>query len=403
MTRRVLPLLALALLLGADWPQFLGPNRDGVSTEKAIPTDWTKKPLTVLWERNVGEGYASPVVADGKLILFHRVGDRETVECLDAVTGKEQWKFASATDYRDPYGKGDGPRSTPTIVGGKVYTLGAAGLLTCLDLASGKLVWQRDLAKDYQPRESFFGVGSSPLVEGTLLISQVGDAKAGIVAWEKDTGKEVWRATDQEASYASPIAATLDGKRRVLVFAREGLVGLEPATGKVVFEKRWRSRMRASVNAATPIVRGNQILLTSSYDTGAIVLEVKQDALRTIWSGDESLSAHFSTPAIVGDFVYGFDGREEFGARLRCIEWATGKVRWTAEGYGCGSIVRVGDGLLVLRQDGTLEILEANPQRHVVRASKKVLTGPVRAHLAVADGRLFVRDNRKLVALGWKE
>lgn len=399
---RLLPLLA-ALAVAADWPQFLGPNRDATSADKALPTDWAKNPPAVLWQRDVGPGYGGPVVAGGKLVLFHRVGDRETVECLDAASGKGVWKYDYPTAYEDPYGKGDGPRSTPTIAAGKVYTLGPAGMLTCLDFATGKQVWQRDLAKDYKLRPSYFGVGSSPLVEGDLVALNVGDAKAGIVAWEKDTGKEVWRATDHDASYASAVAATLDGKRRLVFFTREGLVGLEPTTGKVVFEKRWRARIAASVNAATPIVRGNELFLSASYDTGAIVLRVEKDALKEVWSGDESLSSHFSTPVVVGDHLYGFDGREEQGARLRCVEWATGKVRWSADRYGCGSVVRVGGALLILAQDGRLEVVEPTPEKLVVLGSKKVLDGPVRAHLAVADGRLFLRDNRKLVALGWKE
>jgi outer membrane protein assembly factor BamB len=402
--RFLVALLALAgTASAADWPQLLGPNRDATSTEKSVPTNWEKTPLTALWQREVGAGFSSPVVAGGKLILFHRVGDKETVACLDAATGKQTWSFDYATDYQDPLGKGDGPRSTPTIAGDKVYTLGPGGVLTCLEFATGKKVWQHDLAKMFKLRPSYFGIGSSPLVEGDLLVLNVGDPAAGIVAWNKKTGEEVWRATNQDASYASPVAATLDGRRRLIFFTREGLVGIDPASGKVVFEKRWRARYAASVNAATPVIIGDHLFLSACYEVGAILLKVERDTLKEVWNNDESLSCHFSTPVRVGDYLFGFDGREEQGARLRCIEWATGKVRWSADGYGCGSIVRVGDKLLVLSQNGRLEALEANPERRVVLAKQDILTGPVRAHLALADGVLFARDGKKFVALGFKK
>jgi len=394
----------LALLLGADWPQFLGPQRNGVSAEKDLVLSWGAKGPPVLWERPVGEGYSTPVVAGDRLILFHRVGNEEVVECLDPATSKPRWKYAYPTAYQDFLNKGNGPRSTPVVGDGKVFTLGPAGHLTCLDLASGKKIWSRALLEDYQVRRSFFGVGTSPILEGDILAINVGGRDgAGIVAFHKDTGKEVWKATDHDASYASPVVATFDGVRHLIFFTREGLVSLDPANGAVRFSQRWRPRINESVNAATPVVFEDQIFVSTSYNTGGLMVRGSKKGLEEIWKGDDSLSCHFSTPVQRDGFLYGFDGRQESGTQFRCVEWKTGKVRWSQEGFGCGSLIVVGDLLLVLSERGDLVVVEANPRAYVEKARATVLNGTIRAHMALADGRLFARDNRKLVCFRLKK
>jgi hypothetical protein len=381
----------------ADWPQFLGPHRNGVSAETGLRGGWPRKGPAVLWERSVGEGYSSPVVADGRLILFHRVGAREVVEALDAGSGKGLWKFAYPTAYEDPFGKGNGPRATPAVAGDRVYTLGAAGVLTCLGVKDGKKVWQRALHKDYTVPPSFFGVGTSPLVEGGLVLVNVGAPGAGIVAFDRDTGKERWRVTDDEASYASPVAATI-GVRHVLFFTRTGLVSVDPAAGTVRFRKRWRSRIHASVNAASPVVLGGRyVFLSACYGTGAVLLKVRKDGVDEVWKGNDSLSCHFDTPVPVGPYLFGCDGRQEEGARLRCIAWKDGKVRWTKEGFGCGSVVAAGGKLFGLSEAGELILADASGDRYKELARAAVLRGPCRAGLALAGGRLYARDGTRLV------
>src|SRR5262245_42154214 len=203
--RLALGLLATSALLvtAADWPQFLGPARDGTSPETGLVRSWTDKGLPLVWQREVGEGFSGPVVAGDRLILFHRVGDEDVVECLGAADGKPKWKFTYATDYRDRLGKGDGPRSTPAVAGRHVYTLSADGRLHCLDLQTGKKVWVRALNDDYRVPQSYFGVTTSPLVEGDHVVVNVG-GKGGIVALDRARGKEVWKATADPASNASP-------------------------------------------------------------------------------------------------------------------------------------------------------------------------------------------------------
>jgi outer membrane protein assembly factor BamB len=404
MTRFIMPWMVLALSLAAlagDWPQLLGPNRNGTATEKGLIDSFAREGPPVVWEHKVGEGYASPAIAGGKLIVFHRVADDDVVECLAAATGKPLWKHAYRTDYRDNLGKGDGPRSTPVISSDKVYTLGAAGQLLCLNMTSGEKVWQKELLKEYTVPQSYFGVGTTPLVEGKLLLVNVGGEGAGIVAFDKQTGKEVWKSTEQGASYSSPIAAMIDGVRHVFFFTRQGLVSLDPAVGKVRFSKRWRARYDASVNAAMPVLLGgDHLLLTASYETGAVLLKVRKDGVEEVWKSKEALSAHFSTPVAVGDQLYGFDGRQEAGAQLRCIDWKTGKVRWTEPGFGCGSIIAAGKQLFVLSESGNLVLVEASGERYREKARASVLGAPCRAHLALADGLLYARDGGKLVC--WK-
>jgi outer membrane protein assembly factor BamB len=264
-------------------------------------------------------------------------------------------------------------------------------------LEDGKKLWQRELLQDYEVPDSYFGVGTSPLVQGDLLLVNVGGRGAGIVAFHKDTGKEAWRVTDQQASYASPVAATIDGVRHALFFTREGLVSVDPATGKLRFARRWRSRLDASVNAASPVVFDGHVFLSACYGTGAVLLKVRRDGVDEVWKNDESLSCHFSTPIYLDGHLYGFDGRQEEGARLRCVAARTGKVCWTQEGYGCGSMVLADGRLIVLSEGGELALLRPDPDRYHELARAPVLGRPCRAQVALSGGRLYARDGKRLV------
>jgi outer membrane protein assembly factor BamB len=388
------------LSIGADWPQFLGPTRNGVSPEKGLRTDWPKEGPPLLWEHAVGEGFSGPVIRGDRLIVHHRVGKHDLVECLDPATGKPRWKHAYATDYVDPLGKGNGPRSTPILTADRVYTVSAAGLVFCLDAADGKVIWQADLDRDYTLRPSFFGLGTSPILEGGLLLLNVGAKEAGIVALNAGTGKLEWTATNHEASYASPVAATIDGVRVVVFFTREGLVMLDPAKGKVLASKRWRARIRESVNAASPLVVEDHIFLSACYNTGAVLLKAGRDAVEDVWKSDEVLSCHFATPVYHAGVLYGFDGRQEEGTRLRAVSWKTGKVLWNKDGINCGSLIAVDGHLLVMSEDGELRLVEATPTAYREKAKAELLGRPCRAQIALADGRLFARDNKRLAC--WK-
>ena len=380
----------------SDWPQFLGPARNGVSKETNLVKAWGKEGPKLIWEKPVGEGYSGPIIAGGIVILFHRIGDQEVIEALNADSSKQLWSFSYDTVYQDDLGKGDGPRSTPLTADGFVYTLGAEGKLHCLDLKSGKKEWERDLAKDYPFRKGFFGVATSPIQEGDNIIINIGCRTAGIVALNKKTGKEAWKATNQEASYSSPTAATINGQRQLVFLTREGLVALDPATGKILHEKRWRSRMAASVNAAAPVVVDNQVFLSACYGTGAVLLNITKDGLEEVWKNDETLSNHYNTSIHHDGYLYGVDGRQEEGPQLRCVELKTGKVKWTEKGFGCASLILADGRFYALTENGDLVIFEASPTAYRELARSSVLTAPCRSPLALAEGRLYARDNKKL-------
>jgi outer membrane protein assembly factor BamB len=396
-----LPLLLLSTLPAADWPQLFGPTHDGVCAETNLALPWPKDGPRIAWERAVGAGFSGPVVAGERLILFHRVDDNEVVECLNPATGKGRWKYSYATAYRDDFGFDEGPRATPVIAGEQVFTLGAEGVLHALDLEKGQKQWSHRLNDEYKVRKGFFGVATSPLVEGDLVVVNVGgrEQKAGIVAFDRKTGKEIWRATDHEASYSSPTAATIDGVRHLLLFTREGLVSLDPQNGAVRFSKHWRARINASVNAATPLVLDGHVFVSTSYSTGAFVAKVKANGLEELWSNDESLSNHYNTSVRVGDYLFGLDGRQESGVELRCVEWKTGKVRWGQPRFGCATLVHVGEQLLALTELGELVLFDATPAAYRERARAKILDKPTRAAFAIADGRLFARDEKQLRAI----
>jgi outer membrane protein assembly factor BamB len=290
-----------------------------------------------VWEFAKGTGYSSPAIVDERLVFIHRVANEEIVECLASETGASRWRFRYGTVFEDRYGYNNGPRSSPVIDGERVFTMGAEAKLHCLELATGKVIWKRDLMAEYKVRQDFFGTAATPLVEGSLLIVNVG-APGGpsVAALDKATGREVWRAgTEWGPSYASPVPAVVHGKRRIFVFAggessppTGGLMSIDPATGRVDFSFPWRSRSFESVNASCPVVFDNKVFISASYRTGGALLEIRPDFThRVVWTTQE-FGLHFNTAIYREGHLYGFDGRNEPDASLACINVATGKAVW---------------------------------------------------------------------------
>lgn len=391
-------LLAAPAVRAADWPQLLGMERDGHSSETGLLKKWPADGPAKAWERSVGAGFSGPAVAGGKLILFHRVGSDEIVECLDAKSGKAQWKYTSPTGYVDDFGFDEGPRATPIIAAGRVFILGAEGRLTCLDFAKGDKIWSRDLAADYPFRKGFFGVGASPLVDADRVFVNVGAKGAGIVAFDAKSGKELWKATNDRAGYSTPTIAAIGGRKRLLFVTRDNLLVLDPSDGSIAHRREFHSRNPNSVNAASPLFADGQIFLSASYDTGALLLN--SDGWKDVWQNDESLSNHYNTSVKVGGHLFGIHGRQEYGAELRCVEWKTGKVVWQKASFGCASLIAAAGMLIAAIESGELALLEATPKGYTELGRFAALTKPLRAAPALSDGLLFVRDSKTLAA--WK-
>jgi outer membrane protein assembly factor BamB len=388
-----------AQVAAEDWPQFLGPERNGIYHGPTLAETWGATGPRVVWRKSVGAGFSGPVVAQGRLILFHRVSNNEVVEAFDARTGASLWRYAYPTSYRDDFGFDEGPRAVPVVANGIVYTFGAEGQLHAISLADGKGIWSEDTRARFSVPKGFFGAAGSPLVEDGRVIANIGGPTAGIVAFDAKTGKLLWKMTKDQASYSSGIGATIGGRRYAIFLTRNGLVGLDPAAGSVQFQRAWRARQAASVNVATPVVIGDLIFLSAEYGPGAGVLRFDGSKLVDVWASDEILSNHYATSVYHDGFMYGFHGRQEFGPSLRAVELRTGKVRWNEDQFRAGTVTLAGNRLLILRESGELVIAAASPDAFRPLARAQVLPSTVRAYPAIADGFLYVRNEDTLVCL----
>lgn len=431
---RVASSLVLATLIVAspcradDWPRFLGPQGTGVSAETGLRKAWPAEGPRVLWKKKVGEGYAAPSVRGNRLIFFHRLGDEELVECFAADTGAAVWRHAYATRFVDPYGYNGGPRCTPLLTADRCFTFGAEGMLTCLDIATGAVIWQRHTGREFDVPQAFFGVGSTPILDADRLLVMVGgQPRSGVVAFDVKTGRTLWQAVGPAdfpeppraiqrdrppaklASYSSPHLATIHGKRHLLCLMRPGLVSLDPETGAINFAVWFRSRLHDSVNAAQPVVVDDRIFLTAAYDTGAMLLEVAADGRSTkvVWQDEEAMQCHWSTPIVRDGFLYGFSGRNEADADLRCVRVRDGKVLWrspddAASGageptvFGRGSALLADGRLVAMGERGGLALLEVGPEglREISRATWPELAYPCWTAPVLSDRRLFITGGR---------
>jgi outer membrane protein assembly factor BamB len=400
--------LVSATIRASDWPQFLGPTRNGVYEGADLAESWPSNGPPVVWEKPLGHGFSGPVVADHKLVLFHRLADQETVACLNPQTGSPEWSFGYTTSYIDDFGFDDGPRATPAISAKHVYTFGAQGMLHCLDLETGKKLWSVDVKSEFNAGNGFFGMACSPLIEGDGVLLSVGGAKgAGIVAFDKNNGNLLWKASEDEAGYSSPVAATIGNRRYVFFLTRAGLVGLDPVAGNIRFGYPWHSRNRMSVNAATPLVIGDCIFVSACYGTGAVLLQLREHGPEKIWSEEDLLSNHYATSVELNGFLYGIHGRTDPGfmpaAKLRCVELKTKRVCWETDSIGAASLTRAGNRLLILTEKGELVEADANPKGFHQQGRAQVLSSEVRAFPALADGFFYARSKDQLVCLNLRK
>jgi outer membrane protein assembly factor BamB len=419
---------------GSDWPRFLGPTGDSISPEKGILMPWPAEGPPLVWEKRLGTGYGMPAISRGRLFLFDRVRNRARVQCWKSETAEPIWTFEYPTDYEDYYGYNNGPRCFPVVDRDRVYVYGAEGMLHCLRAEDGKLIWKVDTKAEFGVVQNFFGVGSTPVVEGDLLLVVVGGSPrgsqevpfgevrsngSGIVAFDKYTGKVKYKTADELAGYAPPVLATAGGRRWCFAFLRGGLVGFEPATGKVDFDFPWRAPILESVNASSPVVVGNRVFISETYGPGSALLEFQPGKVKEVWTDAEkrrkSMQCHWNTPIYVDGYLYGCSGRHTGNAELRCIEFATGKVAWSVPDLTRTSLLLVDGHFICLGEDGVLRLLKVNPKKceEVSRVELRprgkdgkvnplappLLQYPAWAAPILSHGLLYVRGKDRLVCL----
>ena len=380
-----------------DWPQIMGPERNGLAEEEQISERWaTGKPERV-WEAQIGSGFAGVAVSDQTVVLFHREKGNDKLTAFAAETGKPVWTTSFPSTFQPTIVDDDGPRAVPTIDRGSVYAFSAQGNLYCVDLKSGEKRWERKTHDDFGANGGYFGAGSAPLVEGKLVIVNVGGdkKKAGIVAFKADSGKTAWSAVDDQASYSAPIAVTCENTRHLLCVTRLNFVSLDPINGREQFRTPFGQR-GPTVNGAIPVVTGNHVLLTASYGIGAQWLKIHADHAEVVWD-DETLSSQYTTPILHDGAFFGIDGRQDGGAiSLKCFDPITRTEHWSKSGLKYATLIGADGKLLVMQTDGLLRIVRLTKARYEELASASLMSGTTRALPALANGRLYVRNEKTL-------
>lgn len=379
----------------ADWPQWLGANRTGISSETGLLTTWTKDGPTVVWEKELGEGFSGISVADGRVYTMFSAGEDEFVICLNEETGEEIWRFKTGAKFYERQG-GNGPRSQPTVDGERVFVLSAEGWLYALNAKDGKKLWLVDLYDGLGSRVPKFGFSTSPLVENDLLLLEVGTRQGTFIALDKTNGAVQWASQRDIVSYSSPIAVDIAGIRQVVFVSGEAAVGLSPTDGSLYWRFPWQTSY--DLNVATPIfVAPDRIFISSGYDHGAALLQIEPQgeglSVKKVWES-RGMKNHFGTSLLIGGYIYGFDN-----AILKCIEAETGKEQWRRRGYGKGSLISADGHLIILSDKGKLALAEISPTNFSEKVSAQVLSGKCWTPPTLANGKIFVRDMHKIVCM----
>ena len=403
------PALCAALLISAvaatatEWPQWLGPMRNGTSSEENLLLEWPDAGPEVIWRKPLGRGFSAVSVAGGRLFTMYADSLGEYAVCLEAAGGRELWRVRTGKYYEEKQG-GDGPRSTPTVHGETVYVLGAEGGLFALQAGSGEVIWQKDLVAEFGGQVPRWGFSTSPLVDGELLLVEAGGAEgsflvdmvidrtapATAVALDRRTGQTVWTALDDKMSYSSPVSYSVDGMRQAAFINAYALVGLSPDKGTELWRFPWKTRY--DVSAATPLFIPPDRIFISSGDKGA-VLRVGREGVEEVWRNGE-MQNHFGTSVYHEGHLYGFDN-----SILKCIDAADGQTQWQARGYAKGTLILAAGHLILLGEQGNLGLAEANPERFVEKANVALMKGRCWTVPSLSEGILYVRDETEIVAV----
>ena len=406
MKRRFLLPATIALLTLASqamaqtaalWPQWRGPNRDGVSKETGLLKQWPADGPPLVWKATgAGRGYSSFSIADGKLYTMGLRGDREFIVAFDVATGKEAWASAHGSAFRND--RGDGPRGTPTVDGDRVYALGGNGDLSALDARTGKIIWSKNVLKAFGGSNITWGISESPLVIGNKVLVNPGGPGASIVALNKADGALIWKSQSDGAGYSSGVPMEINGSTQVVFFTSERAVGLDAKDGRLLWDYSRPSNRTA--NVATPIVRANRVFISSDYGTGGGVVEIKPDnKAQEIWF-TRDMRNHHSSSVLIGDYLYGFSS-----AILTAIKFDTGEIAWRDRSVGKGSLVFADGHLYCFSENGVMGLVEATPTGYKEKGRFRIPQDslPTWTHPVVAGGRLYLRDQDTIYAFDVKE
>lgn len=375
----------------APWPSFYGPGMDGEYDETPILTDWPSSGLQQLWRRPVGGGYASVTVAQDLIFTIEQRRDQETVAAYELKTGRERWTNAWKAFFQESMG-GDGPRATPVYSDGRVYALGATGEFRCLDAASGRLFWRRNILEDAGAENLPWGMAASPLIADSLAIVMPGKT---ITAYDKTTGERRWVSLGDTTAYTAPMIATLAGVRQILAVTADRAAGLNVSDGKLLWSFPWKTAY--DVNSTLPvIVDPNRFILSAGYGHGASLVEVVSSggalSARELWHNN-SLKAKFNNAVHHNGVVYGLDE-----GIMVAVEVSSGRRLWKGGRYGYGQILLASGHIVVLTETGDVVLVKANPQRHEEVAKFEALSGKTWNVPAIAQGILIVRNTTDMAA-----
>jgi outer membrane protein assembly factor BamB len=406
MKRRLLLPATVALLAlasqamaqtAAIWPQWRGPNRDGISKETGLLKQWPAEGPPLVWKAaGAGRGYSSFSISDGKLFTMGLRGDREFVIAFDVATGKEAWATANGSAFRND--RGDGPRGTPTIDGDRLYALGGNGQLSALEVKTGKIVWTKNVLKEFGGSNITWGISESPLVLGNKVLVNPGGPNASIVALNKTDGSVIWKSQSDRAGYSSAIPVEINGATQVVFFTSERAVGLDAKDGRLLWE--YARPANNVANVATPIVRANRVFISSDYGTGGGVVEIKPDnKAQEIWF-TKDMRNHHSSSVLIGDYLYGFSS-----AILTAIQFDTGEIAWRDRSVGKGSLVYADGNLYCFSENGVVGLVEATPTGYKEKGRFRIPQDslPTWTHPVVAGGRLYLRDQDTIYAFDVRE
>lgn len=381
----------LTTVFAGDWPQWRGPNRDGISTETGWSTQWPAAGPKQLWKADVGTGYSGVSVVAGRLYTVGNTGSTDIVYCLDAETGTVVWKHSYTCDPDDPMGY-VGPRSTPTVDAGRVYTVSRLGHVFCLDAARGTVVWSKELLKDYGAKAPRWGFSGSALVDGNRLILEGGGKGSGLLALDKTTGAEIWKSGDDAAGYSSAVVTGTGEQRAVTMLHAKTVVSRRVHDGRELWRHPWKTSY--DVNAATPIVAGDRLFISSGYNHGGALLQIREGPPKVIWENKE-MSNQMNSSVLIDGHLYGFDENE-----LRCVDFNSGQVRWKENKFGKGSVMAADGKLIILGSRGLLGVATASPARYTEISSAQVIGGKdVWVVPVLANGRIYCRSKADLVCL----